>query len=183
MSIKFIVITGTSGVGKTTTAKGLIDEDPHFTMHKSYTSRIPRSNIDYQDYHFVSVPEFIDKIKNSELAEYEEVYDGAYYGTPKSGLILNSTTRILVKDVKGAKLLKKLYGSQCMLVYLQASNLDTVKERLIKDDNRDKLDERFKKMEEENSRLDLGANIVIDTTRHDTDDTVEMIYNFYNHIS
>ena len=85
---KMIILSSPSGAGKTTLVKK-ISEEKKFKISISHTTREPRPNeIDGVDYFFISKPEFENLIKNDQLLEYEEVYDGVFYGSLK-GIINN----------------------------------------------------------------------------------------------
>lgn len=164
---KFIVITGPSGSGKTTTLSNLINKYSYlFDIHKSYTTRSPRNIEDYNYYHFSTMDEFFDKIRHNEFVEWEEIYSDSYYGTPKSGLLKGSKIKILIKDVKGAKFLKRLYDENCKLVYLKTENIEAYKKRIAKDVERDKIKERFARIEYENSFTGLNEDLIIDTVKY-----------------
>ncbi len=76
-----IVLSGPSGVGKSTVIAELLSEreDIHFSV--SYTTRTPRvGEQDGVSYCFVSQETFEGMIEREELLEYAE-YVGNYYGT------------------------------------------------------------------------------------------------------
>lgn len=77
-----IVISGPSGVGKSTVISALREEIPfHFSI--SATTRRPRrGEEDGVDYYFVEDSEFERLIDESELLEWAE-YSGRKYGTPR----------------------------------------------------------------------------------------------------
>ena len=100
---KLLVISGPSGVGKSTIARALEDRlDAKLSI--SMTTR-PKSNTDREgvDYHFVDHDRFEQAIENDELLEWERVFDH-YYGTPRN-MVLESLNRgedvILEIDVNG----------------------------------------------------------------------------------
>jgi len=81
--INGIVVSGCSGVGKTSVIKRLLELHPEFAFSVSYTTRPPRPNeVDGKDYHFVTRQEFEKEVHNRRFLEWEEVY-GHHYGTPK----------------------------------------------------------------------------------------------------
>ena len=85
-----IVISGPSGIGKTTIRERLVKENDDFWYSISMTTRKPRkiekTNRYEQngiDYYFVDEDEFISNIKENNFLEYAEVYKDLYYGTLK----------------------------------------------------------------------------------------------------
>lgn len=80
---KTFIISGPSGVGKSTVLGALFSgrDDLYFSV--SATTRQPREGEkDGKDYHFISPEQFNDWIENGEFLEYAE-YVGNFYGTPK----------------------------------------------------------------------------------------------------
>ena len=76
-----IVVSGSSGVGKSTVIAQVLARrtDIHFSV--SFTTRAPRpGEIDGVNYHFVSRETFEEMIAQGEFLEYAE-YVGNYYGT------------------------------------------------------------------------------------------------------
>ena len=79
---KTFIISGPSGVGKSTVLKELLQRrDMYFSV--SATTRAPREGeVDGVHYHFVDVDAFRKMIEEEALLEHAE-YVGNYYGTPK----------------------------------------------------------------------------------------------------
>ena len=77
-----IVISGPSGVGKSTLVKKAMTELPDLCFSVSCTTRSPRDGeVHGQAYYFLSDEEFSSKLENNEFLEHAE-YVGNYYGTP-----------------------------------------------------------------------------------------------------
>ena len=75
------IISGPSGVGKSTVIAKVMQARPDLYFSVSYTTRTPRTGeVDGIHYHFVSRPEFERMIADNELLEYAE-YSSNYYGT------------------------------------------------------------------------------------------------------
>ena len=77
------MISGPSGVGKSTVLKALLEgrEDLYFSV--SATTRDPRpGEVDGVHYHFIDVDTFRQMIADGQFLEYAE-YVGNFYGTPK----------------------------------------------------------------------------------------------------
>jgi guanylate kinase len=133
---KIVLFAGPSGSGKTTLAHTLLKLIPELSFSISATTRAKRpSEIDAKDYYFLSYPQFMDKIKSNEFVEYEEVYEGMYYGTLKSEIerIWDSgKTPILDVDVVGALNVKKNFAPQGFIVFIHPVSIENLRSRLTK---------------------------------------------------
>jgi guanylate kinase len=80
---KTFIVSGPSGVGKSTVLKALLEKRPEVFFSVSATTRDPRAGeVDGVQYHFLSVEMFREWIARGEFLEYAE-YVGNFYGTPK----------------------------------------------------------------------------------------------------
>lgn len=80
---KTFIISGPSGVGKSTVLKALFKDRDDLYFSISATSREPREGeIDGVHYHFIDVERFRQMIHEDAFLEYAE-YVGNFYGTPK----------------------------------------------------------------------------------------------------
>ncbi len=78
---QLIVLSGPSGVGKSTVIAELFSQRKNIHFSVSYTTRQPRvGEQDGVNYNFVSREEFEGMIRRGELLEYAEYVDN-YYGT------------------------------------------------------------------------------------------------------
>lgn len=138
---KLFVISGPSGVGKTTICKTLCATIPHLLWSVSATTRPKREGeISGQDYHFLTLEEFKTKITNHEFLEYAEVHNH-FYGTLKAPIInaLSIGHHYLLEiDVQGAYNVKQVYP-QSILIFIAPPSFETLRQRLI-DRNLDSLD-------------------------------------------
>lgn len=152
---KIVVITAPSGAGKTTIVRKLLTQLPYLGFSVSCTTRDKRSNeVNGVDYFFVTVDEFKGKISADMFAEYEEVYTGKFYGTLKSEIERLWTNRKVAMfdiDVKGAVNLKKLYGEDCLTIFIKPPSIETLRNRLTarNTESKDTLKKRIQKAEEE----------------------------------
>jgi guanylate kinase len=81
---RLIIITAPSGAGKTSITRYLLKKFPALAFSVSAATRPQRSDEkNGEDYHFMSMDEFKQKIQRNEFVEWEEVYHGLYYGTLK----------------------------------------------------------------------------------------------------
>ena len=78
-----ILFTGSSGVGKGTIIKELLDRDKNIRLSVSNTTREPREGeIDGVHYNFLTREQFNDVLKKDGYLEHAE-FCGNLYGTPK----------------------------------------------------------------------------------------------------
>jgi guanylate kinase len=116
-----VVISGPSGVGKSTICKELVKRLDNAYRSISITTR-PKSDkeIDGRDYWFVSSEEFQRWIKKGLLLEHARVF-GNFYGTPKDKVdeaLAAGKTVILAIDVQGGRQIKAMYPDAVMVFIL-----------------------------------------------------------------
>lgn len=134
MSRKAVIFSAPSGSGKTTIVRRQLKLFPKLTFSISATTRTPRSGeINGVDYYFMSVDSFKRGIEEGSFVEYEEVYDGCFYGTLKSEverIWLNGNVAIFDVDVEGGKNLKEYFGKNSLAIFIRPPSLDILKQRL-----------------------------------------------------
>lgn len=132
---KAIIFSAPSGSGKTTIVRHLLKTCDNLSFSVSATTRKRRAEreIDGKDYYFLSAKNFREKIENDEFIEWEEVYDGNYYGTLKSEIdrLWSMGKHVIFDvDVKGGLNLKKYFRSKALAVFVKVKNLDILEQRL-----------------------------------------------------
>jgi len=131
--VKSLIISAPSGSGKSTIVKYILNKYPQFTFSISATTRSKRINeTDGVDYHFLSISNFKDKIKNNEFLEFEEVYDNQFYGTLLKGCNDNwNNNKILLfdMDVIGACKLKQKLKDESISCFIDVP-IEIIKDRL-----------------------------------------------------
>jgi guanylate kinase len=105
-----------------------------------------------KDYFFISREEFRTKISKNEFLEWEEVYNGSYYGTLKCevDLLLQQGKHILFDvDVLGGLNIKQHYQDQALAVFVMAPSIDTLRKRLCirSTDSDENIQKRIEKAE------------------------------------
>lgn len=105
-----VVISGPSGVGKSTVVRRLLEMSSDLKMSVSATTRKPRPNEKHgKDYFFIGEDEFFDLEKRGLFIEWAKVH-GLYYGTPKDFVeseIKKGKTVVVEVDVQGAANIKE----------------------------------------------------------------------------
>jgi guanylate kinase len=105
-----LIISGPSGVGKTTITRAVERAIPGAVFSVSVTTRQKTvSDVEGVDYHFVSDGEFDRLVAEDELLEWAEVF-GRRYGTPRRWVdeqLRRGRLVILEIDVKGARQVKE----------------------------------------------------------------------------
>jgi len=115
---KVVIISGPSGVGKSTICKEAVKQLDNTYLSVSATTRQKsESEVDGQDYWFISEEQFQERIDNGLLLEYAEVF-GNLYGTPRDRVdeaLAAGKTVILEIDVQGARQAKAIYPDAKMI--------------------------------------------------------------------
>ena len=135
MAGKALIFSAPSGSGKTTIVKHLLKNNPDlgFSISASTRDKRGRTEKDGQDYYFLTPLEFKKKIDNEEFVEWEEVYEGNFYGTLKSEIerIWNDGKNVIFDvDVKGGLNLKKYFGEKALAIFVKVPSIEILKERL-----------------------------------------------------
>ena len=144
------MVSGPSGVGKSTLIERFLKEDKNSTFSVSYTTRqMRKGEEDGKDYYFVNENKFIDMSGKGSFLEWENVH-GHFYGTPKKEVLdtLNSGRDVLLDiDVKGALNVKSRYPEAC-LIFIEPPSKDALMKRLSLR-RETEIELRMKRVEEE----------------------------------
>ena len=156
MGNKVLIFSAPSGSGKSTIVNhilGLYPGSMEFSV--SATSRPPRGEEKHgREYYFLSPDEFRNAVKEDKFVEFEEVYEGRFYGTLKSEcerIWAAGHVIIFDVDVKGGVNLKKYFGDKALSIFIKAPSVEVLRERLVKrgTDSPEAIEERVAKAEEE----------------------------------
>ena len=155
MNNKVVIFSAPSGSGKSTVVNHILKLHPEMEFSVSATSRAPRgTEQDGVEYYFLSTEEFRDRIAAGEFVEFEEVYEGRFYGTLRSEverIWAKGNVIIFDVDVKGGVNLKKYFGDAALSVFIKAPSVEVLRERLIarNTDSPEAIEERVAKAAEE----------------------------------
>jgi guanylate kinase len=135
MAGKAIIFSAPSGSGKTTIVKHLLQKNPDlgFSISASTRDKRGRTEQNGKDYYFLPPKEFKKKIDNDDFVEWEEVYEGNFYGTLKSEIdrIWSEGKNVIFDvDVKGGLNLKKYFGDKALAIFVKVPSIQVLKERL-----------------------------------------------------
>ena len=166
---KLIIISAPSGTGKSTIIGWLMKEHPELNLAFSIscTSRPPRgTEQNGVEYFFLTPEEFRQRIENDEFLEYEEVYEGRFYGTLKAQVerqLEAGQNVVFDVDVKGGVNIKKYYGDEAMSLFIQPPSIAELRKRLEGrgTDTPEVIDQRIARAEFELSFADKFDKIVV----------------------
>ena len=140
---KLIIFSAPSGSGKSTIVNYLLKCGVPVEFSISACSRDPRGKEKHgEHYYFLSPEEFKEKIDANEFLEWEEVYEGHYYGTLRSEVdrIWAKAKQVIFDiDVVGGVNLKKQFGDSALSIFIKAPSLAELKERLIARNTEDQV--------------------------------------------
>jgi len=185
---KLIILSAPSGSGKSTIIKHILGKNLPLEFSVSATSRLPRGNEkNGVEYYFLSPVEFKKKINEDCFIEYEEVYPDRFYGTLKSEIekkIDDGRNIILDVDVAGGLNIKKMYGNNALLIFIQPPSIEELKRRLEQrgTDSPEVIADRISKAAYELSLAsEYDAIIVNDQLEKAEKETINIINNYLTH--
>jgi guanylate kinase len=130
-----IVISGPSGVGKTTVVDALLARDS-LPLRRAITAttREPRpGEVGEVSYHYWTREQFSRAIERGEMLERAEVHGRDFYGTPRSEVDpfrACGVGVILVIDVQGAGQVRMAYPNDTLSVFVAPPAFDALRTRL-----------------------------------------------------
>jgi len=129
---KLLVVSGPSGVGKSTITNRL-RADERFWISVSVTTRLMRtSEVDGIDYIFVAEDKFNQMIKDNDFLEWAD-FAGSKYGTPKKAVdeaLQDGKNVILEIELNGARQVRK-NSKNAILIFIEPPSWEELTARLI----------------------------------------------------
>lgn len=157
------VLSGPSGVGKSTVVQTIRENRPDIWLSVSVTTRRPRpGEVHGREYLFVGESDFEDMVAAGQLLEWAR-FAGNYYGTPRAPLaerLAHGLPGLVEVDVVGARQVRAAIP-EALLVFLAPPSWDELVRRLTRRETEaaDVIEQRL-----EAARAELRAESEFDVT-------------------
>ena len=174
-----VVVSGPSGVGKSTIVAELARRHPQVVPIVTATTRERRDGeLDKVHYHFLSPDEFQQLRDRNGLLESARVHD-QWYGTPIDqvrGILAAGRDAILTIDPQGARSVRQLVPD-ALLVFIMPPSIEDLDARLAR---RGSEDGPARELRRRNAQSEMAAAgdydyAIVNQTDH-PDDAVEQIW-------
>lgn len=185
---KLIAFCAPSGSGKTTIVKHLLNEIPNlgFSISACTRDRRGRKEENGKDYYFLTPEEFKTRIDNDEFVEWEQVYEGAFYGTLKSEIqrLWDEGKHVILDvDVKGGLSIKRFYKERALSIFVKVPSVEELERRLRGrgTETEDSISRRIFKVKFEMSFQDKFDIILLNDDLNDTlENARKLVTDFIN---
>lgn len=150
---KLAVISGPSGVGKSTICRRVVSQLGAMLSISATTRPKAASEIDGGDYYFITEQEFQRRLDAGDFLEYAQVF-GNWYGTPRQPVqaaLDQGRTVVLEIDVQGGLQVKQKMP-QAALIFILPPTMETLAERIAargRGEKQQDIQTRLKKAAEE----------------------------------
>jgi guanylate kinase len=174
-----VVVSGPSGVGKSTIVAELARRRPQVVPIVTTTTRPRRAGeVEGVHYHFVDEQAFAALRDSGGLLEWAEVH-GHWYGTPIDqvrGILAAGRDAILTIDPQGARTVRRLVPD-ALLIFVKPPTLDALTQRLKRRGSESPQDLERRKRDAERWMSEAGDydHVVVNETGH-SDDAADRIW-------
>lgn len=151
---KLVILSGPSGVGKSTISRQLIRRLGAWFSVSATTRPMGAGEENGKDYWFVSRDEFERLLDENQLIEHAEVF-GNYYGTPRQPVekaLAEGRTAILEIDVKGGRQVRKQYP-EAISIFILPPRREALAERLTGRNRGEDAQARARRLEEADQEI------------------------------
>lgn len=168
------VLSSPSGAGKTSITRRLLAEDSGLSLSVSMTTRRRRpGEVSGQDYHFVSVEEFIKNRDEGLFLEQAKVFDH-YYGTPREPVenhLSKGHDVIFDIDWQGAQSLTNSARADVVKVFILPPSWEEL-ERRLRARNQDSEDVVLRRMSQASNEMSHWAEYDYVIVNHNLEDSI-----------
>ena len=157
---KLFVISGASGVGKSTVLKKVMETRDDLSFSVSATTRAPRPDeVDGKNYYFVSKKQFEDMIAADAFVEYDDHMKN-FYGTPRAQLEEKLEIGHVILDVEpvGAFNVRR-QRPDAVLIFIAPPSMEELERRLR---SRGDTDEAQIKVRLERAKWEMEQSVKYD---------------------
>jgi guanylate kinase len=129
---KLLVVSGPSGVGKSTITNQLRTDDRFWISISVTTRKIRTGETNAVDYHFVSDEDFAKMVDKNEFLEWAD-FAGAKYGTPRRSVeeaLASGKNVILEIELNGARQVRR-NSKEAVLIFIEPPSWEELTTRLI----------------------------------------------------
>ena len=157
---KLFVISGASGVGKSTVLSRVMARRDDLRFSVSATTRAPRpGEVDGESYYFVTKEKFQEMIANDEFLEYD-AHMANYYGTPEGQLNEKLETGSVILDIEpnGAFMVRKR-REDATLIFIAPPSMEELLRRLV---GRGDTSPEQVKLRQERARWEMDQSVHYD---------------------
>ena len=167
---QLFVISGASGVGKSSILKRVMKEMPALQFSESATSRAPRPGEENGvQYFFVTEEAFKQMISQGAFVEYD-YHMGNYYGTLKSEILNKTKNGSMILDIEpvGALHVREIYP-EAILIYVAPPSLEVLEQRLRgrNDTSEEQMKLRRERADWESSQMEKYDYVVVNDVLED----------------
>jgi guanylate kinase len=167
---KLIIVSGPSGVGKSTLIEETMKMRDDLCFSTSVTTRSPRpGEVDGEDYFFITPSRFAEMAENNELVEHA-TYVGNSYGTPRAYVEekqADGWNGVLDIEVQGAAQVKEK-EPDAVSVFVVSPSLEELEKRLTGrgTESPEKIRERLERAREEYKQAHKYQYIIVNGDLH-----------------